>query len=57
MNENKNADWLKFIITGSVSDYLNYRNADMNGGSVDNGGKNSLYDRRTCDKRTERGGE
>lgn len=52
---NTDSDWLKFIITGSVGDYLKYcdsrRKENIYGGASD-----AFFNRRPCNQRDERRG-
>ena len=54
MNENKN--WLKFAISGKVSDYLNFVNS-CKGSEIIGRSNNTFYDRSACNKGNERGGK
>ena len=49
---NKEEMWFKFILSGSVNDYLKY--TDLCKSDQANGGEyNSIHNRCTCDKRSE----
>ena len=54
MNEDKN--WLKFIKSGSVADYLQYVNS-VKEKTLGDENSNALYDTRFSNKRDERRGE
>ncbi len=41
--------WLKFIITGKIDDYLEYK-TNCKKANLYGGGQNSFFDRRPCDK-------
>ena len=52
---NKNENWLKFVITGSVKDYLNYKEKAENT-QLKRGEGSAYCNGRSCDKRNEHTG-
>ena len=48
----QNKEWLKFIITGKINNYLNYK-SECQKNEICGGEYNSNFDRRPCDKRNE----
>ena len=44
-----NKEWLKFIISGKIDDYLNYKNS-LTKQQLYGGENHPIFDRRPCDK-------